>query len=206
MTAHIQNILFDLGMVMLELDYGPALEKLEPHCRPHLFDNSTRFFRAVQQDPQLRAYERGEITSEQFFQHFVEISGFSGTMEEFHAIWRSIFIENHTMIQFGRTLSADYDIYFLSNASELHVPYVYERFPSLRFFKGDAISCYLGSAKPDNQFYLKALEKFGISPDTCLFIDDLPENVAGAEACGIESILHTTAERTIELINGRLRP
>ena len=204
MRSHIHNILFDLGMVMIYLDYRSTLEKLAPHCDPKRFISGQSFFRLVEQDPVLSEYERGTISAEAFYAHFVEISGFRGDFEAFQTIWRSIFTKNEPMIALGHELSQQYDVYFLSNACDLHVPYVYELLPSLKFFKDDAISCYLHVAKPDKDFYIKALDKFGIQPDTCLFIDDKPENVAGAEACGIASILYQTPEQTIAAIRERL--
>jgi FMN phosphatase YigB (HAD superfamily) len=41
------------------------------------------------------------------------------------------------------------------------------------------------------------MNKFRVSPETCLFVDDLIENVRGAEACGIQSVHYTDAETTI---------
>lgn len=40
-------------------------------------------------------------------------------------------------------------------------------------------------AKPDLRIYQLALKKFGLKGDECVFIDDLEENVAGAEQAGI---------------------
>jgi HAD superfamily hydrolase (TIGR01493 family) len=92
----------------------------------------------------------------------------------------------------------------MSNAGDLHVPYAYEAFPSLRFFTDDAISCYLHAAKPDRTFYEKALAKFDLQPETCLFIDDQHENVAGAQAVGIKAIQYTDPEKTIRRVRALL--
>ena len=40
--------------------------------------------------------------------------------------------------------------------------------------------------KPDPAIYRRLFSKFGLSPSTCFFIDDLPANVEGARACGME--------------------
>jgi len=48
--------------------------------------------------------------------------------------------------------------------------------------------------KPDPAIYLLALDRFGIAAAEALFIDDRPENVAGAEAVGMTGHLFTGAE------------
>jgi len=42
----------------------------------------------------------------------------------------------------------------------------------------------LGVAKPESGAYLKALERLDVSPERCLFTDDLVHNVHGAHAVG----------------------
>jgi 2-haloacid dehalogenase len=49
-------------------------------------------------------------------------------------------------------------------------------------------------SKPDRAIYQLALERFGLGPDEAVFIDDMPANIAGAEAVGIRGIRFTEAE------------
>lgn len=57
------------------------------------------------------------------------------------------------------------------------------------FFDGMIFSAELGIRKPDTAFFKAALARFGVSAEETLFIDDLPENVAEATACGIEGLI-----------------
>lgn len=59
------------------------------------------------------------------------------------------------------------------------------------------ISAEEGLAKPDPQLYHLALERIGIAPAEAVFIDDLPENVAAAQAAGLHALLHTNTSQTI---------
>jgi 2-haloacid dehalogenase len=59
----------------------------------------------------------------------------------------------------------------------------------LEWFDGVFISGFEGVVKPDPQFFNLALERFGLSPEDVVFIDDRPANVATAEALGIASVL-----------------
>jgi putative hydrolase of the HAD superfamily len=57
--------------------------------------------------------------------------------------------------------------------------------------------------KPQPEIYRLASERIGVEPGACLFVDDLRENCAGAEAVGMTAILHRstggTRERLTEL-------
>ena len=202
----IRNILFDVGTVLLHINYEPALALANRFCDPAKRDALRRFFTFEDRDPMIREYEVGAITTEEFFNHFASVTGFSGTQEQFVATYQDMLSENKPMLEFARELSRKYSIYLVTNAGALHTPHIYERFPSLCFVRDEASSWTLGEVKPDAAFYEKALAKFGVTPGSCLLIDDRPENVAGAEAFGVRSILYTTPDETISAIRAALAP
>ena len=51
----------------------------------------------------------------------------------------------------------------------------------------------LGMLKPNPEIYRHVLDTLKIEPKEAVFIDDLPENVQGAEAVGIHGILFENA-------------
>jgi putative hydrolase of the HAD superfamily len=73
---------------------------------------------------------------------------------------------------------------------------IYERAP-LRIFDATVISGDVGLHKPQREIYELGAERIGVDPAACLFVDDLRENVAGAEAVGMTAILHRDPESTI---------
>ena len=77
-----------------------------------------------------------------------------------------------------------YGIYLLSNASVRQHEY-WPRIPASRFFDGTIISADEGVMKPDAEYYLRALNRFGLKADECFFVDDVPSNIEGALYCGI---------------------
>ena len=42
--------------------------------------------------------------------------------------------------------------------------------------------------EPQKEMYGHFFERFGLKPEECYFIDDLPNNIAGAKACGMDGI------------------
>lgn len=195
--SRMENVMFDLGVVLLHLEYEPALRQCLPLCDPARIAHSGSFLSLLGRTPIVDAYERGELTDRQFFAEFVRHTGFRESFETFTAIWRSIFRENTPMLDLGRRLAARYPVFFMTNASDLHVPWVFERYPSLRFFKDYACSCYLRASKPDRLFYERALARFGVAAERSLFIDDRPENVEAAQAMGFTTVLYENPEQAI---------
>lgn len=193
----IEHVMFDLGVVLLHLEYEPALRRCVPLCDPERIAHSGSFLSLLGRTPIVDAYERGEMTDREFFARFVAHTGFRGAFDEFAAIWRSIFRENTPMIELGQRLARTHPVYFMTNASDLHVPWVFEHYPNLRFFKDYACSCYLKAGKPDRRFYERALARFGVDAASSLFIDDRPENIDAARAMGFRCVLYRDPAQAI---------
>jgi putative hydrolase of the HAD superfamily len=64
-------------------------------------------------------------------------------------------------------------------------------------FDAVVISAEVGLHKPQPEIYRLAAERLGVAPEDCLFVDDLRENCAGAEAVGMTAVLHRDADQTI---------
>jgi FMN phosphatase YigB (HAD superfamily) len=62
-----------------------------------------------------------------------------------------------------------------------------------------------GFIKPDPQVYELALERLGLEAKDCLFIDDIPRNVRGAEAVGMNAV-HYEGLPDYDLAIARLMP
>lgn len=64
-----------------------------------------------------------------------------------------------------------YHIYVLSNMSE----FAYTYFKDIDFFKlcdGIMISAYEHLVKPDEKIFMTLLDRYGLKPEECLFVDD----------------------------------
>jgi putative hydrolase of the HAD superfamily len=198
----IKNILFDIGSVLISYDreatvreysfYSESIPQ-EKFCKEHVFLPGF-----------LPALERGEITGEEYYEHFLKISGCCLSFRHFAIIWSKHFAEIEPMIDFGWHLSQLYRVFFLSDTSLLHIPALYDIFPSLLFFHGQALSFELGVMKPERAFFERALEKLGLVAEECLFIDDLEANVSSASNCGICVVRHIEPEATIAAVFRKL--
>ena len=64
-------------------------------------------------------------------------------------------------------------------------------------FDGVVISGEVGIRKPSRKIYELGAEAIGLRPDQCVFVDDLPQNLAPARELGMGAVHHTDADKTI---------
>jgi epoxide hydrolase-like predicted phosphatase len=67
-------------------------------------------------------------------------------------------------------------------------------FPGL--FDTVVLSGEVGMRKPEPEIFLHAARTLGLPPEDCVFIDDMPANVAAARALGMTAVLHTETAST----------
>jgi 2-haloacid dehalogenase len=89
----------------------------------------------------------------------------------------------------------------LSNwSAETFVP-IRERFGALARFDTLVISGFEGVAKPDPAIFALACDRNQVEPQRAVFIDDMPTNVAAAQACGLTAILfHDASQLRTDLL------
>jgi putative hydrolase of the HAD superfamily len=67
-------------------------------------------------------------------------------------------------------------------------------------FDGIVISGKEGIRKPSKRMYELGAQRAGVAAELCVFVDDLPFNLAPAEELGMATVHHTSAETTIPLL------
>ena len=184
----MKNIIFDLGKVSVdynfdvfyeELDYEPGLEILKESAIPVL------------------EFESGRITRQEFYQQLKDIYKFEHSLADFEKVWCSVFTGLTPLVEYARELKENYGVYLLSNTDEIHFTSIWQDYPELHFFKNNLMLSYeLDAVKPQKEIYKRALKMFELKPEECLFIDDKPENIQGADEIGIAGILYTNFEET----------
>ncbi len=85
----------------------------------------------------------------------------------------------------------------------------YDRGQLDELFDGVVLSGEVGIRKPDPEIYRMGAEQLGLEPRSCVFVDDLPFNLAPAAELGMATVHHTNAAETIaeleELLGVSLR-
>ena len=63
---------------------------------------------------------------------------------------------------------------------------------------GGILSYQEKTVKPEPEIYQRLLERYGLVPEECVFLDDLEENLAAAAKFGIHTVLFTGKEAAVE--------
>ena len=188
-----QAVIFDLGKVLIEFDYGIAVRRLISHCSVRL----DILQQLVQLSPLLYEYEAGGVTTDQFFQRIKAATGFRGDLAEFHQLFCDIFTPIPAMVELHAALcQRGVPTYVFSNTNELAVQFIRDRFPFFRRFQGYIFSYEHRALKPDARLYEVVEQVAGCRGSAFFYVDDRPENVAAGQARGWQAILHENAETT----------
>lgn len=79
-----------------------------------------------------------------------------------------------------------YGIFVCSNAA-IRLTQIYrDLFPAPECYDGLLFSAEVKCIKPQKEIYHHLFERFSLDPRECFFIDDLPVNIEGARACGMD--------------------
>ncbi|RCW39224.1 HAD superfamily hydrolase (TIGR01509 family) [Halopolyspora algeriensis] len=64
-------------------------------------------------------------------------------------------------------------------------------------FDAVVLSGSVGMAKPDVGIYRLTARRLGLSPSSCVFVDDLRSNVSGAVEAGMVGVYHSSVSETL---------
>jgi putative hydrolase of the HAD superfamily len=189
----VRGLLVDFGGVLTT----DVFHSFRRFCKREGLD-ADRVKRLFRDDPEalgdLRRLERGDLSEDEFGARFGARLGVDDT----HDLVNRLFADmgpDHAMIDGVKAArSAGVRTGLVSN-SWGSGRYDRSLFPEL--FDGVVISGEVGLHKPQPEIYALAAERVDVPPTECVFVDDLRENCAGAEAVGMTAVLHRGAERTL---------
>lgn len=69
-------------------------------------------------------------------------------------------------------------------------------------FDAIVISGEVGLRKPEPEIYRYAADRLGLTPNQCVFVDDMKHNVVGAKAVGMVAVHHTSYDETRRELEG----
>ena len=175
-------LLFDIGNVLLRFDFHLALRSLAAQS-----DASDPVEVLSRIELVKFALEDGQIDRAGFVRGVFDVLRYRGTEAEFIAAWEDIFAPNEPMLALVEQLHGRFPLYLLSNTSDIHVDYIFRRYPVFQRFSGAVYSYKVKASKPDPTIYRIACAQLGIEPATTFFIDDLLPNIETARALGFRT-------------------
>ena len=92
---------------------------------------------------------------------------------------------------------AGYGVYYLSNFFQKADEDCKDLMGFLELMDGGILSYKDKVTKPDRRIYELLLERYGLNPEECVFLDDTGKNIDGARAVGIHGILFQDREQAV---------
>ena len=190
----VRAVVFDLGKVLVDFDYGIAVRKLAENSAASVEE----VHHVIDQSPLLIRYEGGQMGTQEFFEEVRRLIGFRGEFPGFAAAFADIFSEMPEMIGLQAELSArGLPTFILSNTNDIAVRHIRRRFPFFANFTGYVLSYEQSALKPHRKIYEITERHTGARGGEILFIDDRAENVEGASQLGWQTICHRSPQESI---------
>ena len=190
MDKKIKNIVFDLGGVLVDLDFKAAINGLQKAG----FANVKEQLQSFDREGIFQKFELGEMTAVEFRTAIRENSTVTLTDEEIDALWNAMLLEiPREKLELILDLRGKYMVYLLSNTNSIHWDYVcknafnYRGFRVNDYFEETFLSYEMHLAKPDKAIYEKVLQDANLLAEETLFIDDSEANCKAAEEVGIHA-------------------
>jgi FMN phosphatase YigB (HAD superfamily) len=190
--ARIRNIVFDIGWVLVRLNYRPLLDFLQAHGA-QLADRD-----AVMARIRLEDHETGQLPGHGLLERLRELTASqSASLEELRLRWLDMFELEPAMVELAHRLSERYRVFLLSNIGDLHWAHLAREYRLHSIGHGALPSYVAGVMKPHAGIYAEAERRFALEPAATVFIDDRSDNVASACRRGWHGIVHQDYRATL---------
>jgi FMN phosphatase YigB (HAD superfamily) len=189
-----KNMIFDLGGVLLNLDFNQTLKTFKKRI-PHL--NEDFFLGKEKQLDFYSDYETGKVTTSAFIDSFRNFYQISISDSEFEDCWNAMIFDFplERILLLKKLRHLDKRIYLLSNINELHETAVQKSFAQLglgvdfsSLFDRVYYSHRVGLRKPDTDIFNLVINDNDLNVSETVFIDDSLQHVLSARKCGLDAI------------------
>lgn len=182
----MRNIIFDMGNVLIRYDPEYFVERAgieDPQDKALLLSE-------VSHSPKWSLMDYGQLTEPEMEEYV-----YARLPERLHKAARELIYhwENREPIPGMVELIKDckeagFGVYLLSNAS-FRQPDYWPSVPGSEYFDGVMVSAFEGCVKPSAEIFHRLMERFHLKAEECFFVDDMAENIAGANHVGIDGFV-----------------
>ncbi|HMH70458.1 MAG TPA: HAD-IA family hydrolase [Candidatus Saccharimonadales bacterium] len=147
--------------------------------------------------------DHGFIDRTTYTQAVAKITGVSE--EETARAFSREHVINQPLIDFIRgTLKSRYKIGLISNIGRGWIQDFFDEHQLHDLFEVVVMSSEEGITKPNPLIFERAADRMSVSPDECLFIDDIQANCDGAKQAGMQALLFTTNDQLREALKNTM--
>lgn len=198
--SQIKNIIFDLGGVLLNLDYNKTSVEFQKLGVTNFDDLFTQF----KANTLFEDLETGKISDEQFYTTISKYCKPGVTAAEIQFAWNAMLLDyREESLSYLTQLKKRYNIFLLSNTNSIHLAAIQSLFirqmgekPLLDdYFIKAYYSHIIQMRKPYVSTYEYVLKDSNMLAAETLFIEDSIQNVEGAKEAGIQTHLLLPTEK-----------
>lgn len=202
--SNIRNIIFDLGGVILNIDY---------HLTANAFknlglENFDSLYTQAQQSGLFDDYETGKISENEFIITLKQKMAIECSENQLINAWNAMLLDfPPERLELIKSLRPNYRIFLLSNTNHTHqqaFERILEQFIGERtldnYFEKVYFSHLVGKRKPNSDIFNFVLGENKLVPEETLFIDDSSQHIVGAQKVGIKAVLLEN-EDVVDVIN-----
>lgn len=193
----IKNIIFDVGKVLVEWEPETALRKLgvrEEAIAPIL--------EATVESDEWYEMDKSVLGDEEQLEHFLRKA--PAYEKEIRLFWDhlnlAIWQYDYARPWMQELKERGYRLYILSNYARRTFAQTKEKLAFLEDVDGSLFSFEVHHIKPDPDIYRILLQKFHLTPQECVFLDDRAENVEAAKQLGIWAFQFTGYEAAVKAL------
>jgi FMN phosphatase YigB (HAD superfamily) len=203
-SSGVDALLFDLGNVVIDIDFNRAFARWAAHAGCDVAHLRTRF----SVDEACRRHEIGAISDSAYFASLRASLGIALSDAQLLDGWNAIFIgEAPGIAALLAQAAAQMPVYCFSNTNPAHEAHWSTQFAgTLRHFRKIYVSSTIGLRKPDAAAFRFVSTDIGAPPERILFFDDNLANVDGARACGLQAVHVRTPADIVAALGPLLGP
>jgi glucose-1-phosphatase len=196
----IRALLFDLGGVIVELDWNRVFE----HWARCGGKTAAALRERFSFDEPYQRHERGEIGAAEYYESLRRTLDLDIDDEELALGWNAVFVRViPATLEMVKSLQGRIPMYLFSNTNAVHYAAWSSRFAeALEPFERMFVSSTMGLRKPTRESFEHVAREIGVPLSSILFLDDTLENVDGAKAAGMPAAL----VRSPQDVRDALRP
>ncbi len=185
----IDTIIFDLGGVIFDLDYDLTAKAFNNYGK---IDFNTVYTK-LDQNRLFDAFEKGEISSENFRTDLKKQLEINISDKEFDKAWNAMLLGwPKDRLDLIASIKDKYQLFLLSNTNDIHLNKVMAMLKEehgLNNLNHLFSQCYfsneVGMRKPDAEIFEFVINGNQLNPKKTLFIDDSPQHIEGARQVGL---------------------
>jgi FMN phosphatase YigB (HAD superfamily) len=201
--ANPQNIIFDFGGVLLNLDFNKTFTAFQQLGFPHF----EKMFSQYTANDLFKKLETGHITTDEFYDTLINDHP-KITRAEITEAWNAMLLDYRLpSLEFLEKIAPNHKLFLLINTNAIHYDAFTKQFTEETgkasiddFFTKAYYSHLIHLRKPNDEIFEFVLKDAGIKAADTLFVDDSYNNIEAAAALGFRVHLLVPGE-TIETLS-----